>query len=533
MYSNIIEMFLYEYFSFDVILGDFCNRKELFFALSELFWLQKKETESLFEGCESQSVKDINSVNEYYRFKRIQQYNLYVGRDSLYPEKQEKLIAIKGMAIVDVKNSLKTNEKSTKMTVVKTLMSNAEKGSVLALKILGIMQCAGIVLSKDKENGIKNLKKAMRWGQVTATLAMLKYSDVDKVKILKILHSAVKSTPYEFLQDLAESRCKVSCNGEYSQEILLLKKVINASQVNKDIYNPIYERTIFSEVLDIKDREQIVFSRELLSVAKDLPLCLQFNDISIDGSCVEKFSIAREDEMGEIINCLSNNDLRTIDTYRPICISSNSDYVLKSYISIIPQILVNTHVEVIDVAELSEADFELTKDNVFIRGLKENTNNVYILVFKGDVSNDTIELVQNILRSDKRSKFRLKLPPIGIDLSSVLPICICDRDNARRLGNYVKQIEILPIQGNEKKSVIDDLLNKKSQVYSLCNVTVTKELMEKLCELPIENSESILDKVICENRKKGKVLELDIDIVKPYIQKIIKSKNSYGFGGAD
>lgn len=533
MFNVLTETFLYEYFLHDAILGSFYDRKTLFLRLGEVFCLPEKEISDLFDLTENESVREIASESDYKRYRRIKQYNELIGNAQLYSEIEDMLIAIKGNAVVTAtRYGMKASEESTETLVVKTLMGGAQVGNVVALRVLGILQCEGITVAKDLCCGVKNLKKAMQWGDIPATLAMVKYSSTDKVELVKILNASVENTPYTFLSSLVEDKYDVSAEGEQSEEVLLVKQAINANKLKQDNYDSLCSRLVYSKIIGIKDKEKIVFSecKEMLSEACDLPLRLKFDEIEVDEAAIDDLKINRENERKSLIQALYGSDIRTKDEFRPICLCSNSEYVLETYASAVCGALKTSNVERIEVGELREYDFEPNRNNVFLRGLNECKNNVYLLVFKGDVSDTAIELTKTVLRSDKRRKFRLNQPAVTLDLSSVLPICVCDKENAKKLKNITEIIELAPVRAEEKASVIDDLLEKKEKTYAIGEITVSSEVKEKLCTLTAENAEKILDKVIRTNRSKGKSLELSMDMVEPYLNKKTGG-NNYGFGG--
>lgn len=532
MFDILTETFLYEYFLNDAILGAFYDRKVLFFRLGELFCLSEEEITELFYATESEAIREISSEDDYKRYKRIKQYNELVGNEQGYSETEDNLIAIKGDAIMTVtRYGMKANDESTKTLIVKTLMGGAQSGNITALRILGILQCEGITVEKDNDTGVKYLKKAMQWGDIPAMLGMLKYSGMDKAEVMKMLSSALKNTPYEFLPSIVKDKYGVIGEDGYSEEIFLIKQAVNANKLKYDIYDSMYARLIYSDAIDIKDKEKILFSenKELISEACNLPLRLKFADITVDESAVESITLEREEEQQSVIQGLYNSDIRLSDAYRPICLCSGSEYVLETYISAICKALNGTHIERIEVGELRDFDVEPTKNNVFVRGLNEKENNVYLLVFKGNVSDATIEFTKAVLKSDKRRKFCLNNPAVTLDLSSVLPICVCDKENVKKLKNFVEFIELEPVQADEKPSVIKDILEKKKSVYSIGEITISADVTDKLCSFSAERAEKILDKAIRANRKKGKALDLSMDKVSPYFNKT--SENDYGFGG--
>ena len=535
MFNVLTESFLFQYFLTQALLGEFNDGKNLFRVLGKIFCITDDEISSLFNLTQSGAVSEISTEEGFKRYKRIKQYNALVGNASGYTKDEELLIAIKGNAIVSaVKYGLDAGREATLTQVADRLLSGAENGNIAALRLVGILKCEGMLVEKDMVGGVAQLTKAMRWGDVCATLAMFTYSDVDKFQLFKVLNASVKNTPFEFLPKTVADFHGVIAEG-CDEEVSLVRRAINANRLNKDTFDPMYARLIFSEAIGIKDKERIVFSenKETVSEACDLPLHLKYGDISLDEEAIGGVPLNRQDEFEGVITGLYSSDLRTLDTFRPMCLSCDSDYVTERYLSAIERALPTAHIERIVVGELKEYDLQPTKNNVFVRGLDERSNNVWLLIFKGEISEGVIEAVTAVLRSEKRRKFQLYHPTVCLDLSSVLPICICDGENAAKLKNLVELIPLAAVNSAEKPDAIGEVVERKRTDYSFGKVTLTSEVVERLCAMPVESAEKVLDKVLRQNRRKSLILNIDMDIVKPHLDRATRANNTYGFGGVD
>ena len=144
-----------------------------------------------------------------------------------------------------------------------------------------------------------------------------------------------------------------------------------------------------------------------------------------------------------------------------------------------------------------------------------------------------IEAVTAVLKGEKRRKFQLYHPTVCLDLSSVLPICICDGENAAKLKNLVELIPLAAVNSAEKPDAIGEVVERKRTDYSFGKVTLTSEVVERLCAMPVESAEKVLDKVLRQNRRKSLILNIDMDIVKPHLDRATRANNTYGFGGVD
>ena len=378
---------------------------------------------------------------------------------------------------------------------------------------------------------MKKLTKAMRWGDIFSALVMLGYSEKDRSETLRILNSSAENTPFGFFLPLAEKKYGVSADGS-NEKVMLVRKAIAAKKLKRDVYDPLYARLLFSDLIGLKEKERIIFSesREPVSETCDLPLYLPAGEIPVDESAFANMAIRRDAERDKILRGLRNEDLRTVDSFRPLCLCSESGLVLDLYESVLSEALKAAHIERIEVGKLKELDVEATKSNVFVRGLCEQMPNVYLLVFKGDVSDTAVEYVKTILKSDGRRRFRMKYPTVTIDLSSVLPICICDKKNAKKIGDCVDTVFVEPVKNEEKGETIRAILHKKKSTYFITELTLTDGAEERLRALSPENAESVLDRVIREYRVRGEALEINADMVRMF-DAMDDGKTVFGFGG--
>ncbi|MBR4770014.1 MAG: hypothetical protein IK090_03690 [Clostridia bacterium] len=534
MFDRLTETFLTEFFLFDAVLGENYERRRLFSVLGDFFCIPPEMLDGLFEMTEREVVRDVTSADAYNRFRRVVQYNRLVGNEPCCDATENLLITMKGSAIQTAERyELIADRRPTGTLIAGTLTECAQTGNVSALRILGTLQCEGILTEKDVSLGMKNLTKAMRWGDITATLAVLGYSEKDRPETVKILNASVGDTPFKFFLPLAEKKYGVSANGEANEEVLLLRRAIAAKRLKRDVYDPMYARLLFSDLICRKEKERIVFSesREPASETCDLPLYLPAGDIPIDDTAFQNMAIQRDAEREKILQVLRNEDLRTCDSFRPLCLCSESDVVLDLYESALCDALKAANIERIEVGELKEMDVEATKNNVFVRGLSEQKPNVYLLVFKGDVSDAAANYVKMVLRSDERRKYRLKSPGVTMNLSSVLPVCICDKKNAKKIREYVDIVSLAPVKDEEKEAIIRTIVQQKKAAYSIKEITLTDDAAQRLCALPVESAENVLDRAIREHRVKGKTLEINADLIRQ-IDVLEDWKTVFGFGGA-
>ena len=410
------------------------------------------------------------------------------------------------------------------------LLSEAQRGNVIALKVLGLLQCAGIVAESEKGRGLSNLRKAAHWGDIAATLALLRYEQDDRRQALAMLTAAVSGTPYEYLPYVVRVAYGLE-EVEANAEILLLKKAFVAKRFNPLIFDALCARFLFADSIELSDKEKIIFSpsKELIPDVCNLPLRLTYGDLECDQSAMMGLFAARDAEDAELKHRLDKIDMRATSGYKPLCICSDSQYVTDWYISAIEKAFAKDNVERIDVAELRQYDFEPNRNNVFLRFLDEKKNNVLVLVFRGKLPGGAIDMVGGFLDANIRRRFRLNYPAFALDLSSVLVICVCDKDNAAKLDDLVDVVSIAPATEQDKRDVINACIKEKSEVYHIARISVASEAMDRLLSVGLDTVVRLIDEVALDHRGESD-LTVTEEMIEPYMRRKHGGK-SIGFGG--
>ena len=534
MLDILTETFVYEFFIYQAIIGKFLPLNKIFACLKEIFCIKEyKNMDSLFDA---DIIKEIQTIEEYKRYRRVKQYKELTHQPSLLEEQEEMILAIKGKAMSTAdKYCLCATEEMTKNLIERNLYMLAKQGNVLAMRVLGTLLCSGIFLKANQQSGLKYLEKATQWGDTFAALSLLKYDEENRREILKKLNASVADTPFYFLSSIVQEQYKMKVNQE-NEEILLLKKSFACGKLKEDLYEPLYARLIFGSTIGIKDKEKIVFSenKEMISEACDLPLKLQRDDILIREEVLEDIPIHREEEQQNLLIGLRNSDLRMMKAYKPIGIYSDSEYALEIYMKRIFQMLDQNHIEKIEVADLRGIDFEPTKNNVFIRNAEEGKANIYLFLLKGEIDEAIIDNLKSFLKSEKRQRFHLNHPAVRLDLSPILPICICDKENMNHLKNWVEFVKIAPIRASEKIEVIRDMLEEKKTSYHIASAIIDEQALAALNTISLDTVDKILDKILKEYRIRREEIHLTAELVRPYFEdkKINHVKKTYGFGGS-
>lgn len=537
MFNYFTELMLAQYFIIDAIFGRYIeDKKKLFECLGKIYLIDGGEVDSLYELSEREEVKEIISVGDYFRYRRIKQYEDLNDLSSLNETAVDELIIIKGNAIVTAKKcGIYQDVTPSRFSACNLLTWNADSGVVAAMNILGILQTEGIIFTQDRAAGLKNVIKSAKWNNDQGLMEALYYDKSGRVEYLARLTSNLeKSSHTQALDAIKKAYGKAVRKADRTYN--LLEKAFDSHILKPEIYSKQYARILFSDVISHKDKESLFFSggREAFAYASDLPLKLSpAQAVVYDRDIATIMRPYHNGEIAKLIGCLDNSDLRNRATYRPLCVVSDSDFILKNFAENVKKCLDGNHVEYIEVADLAEYDTEPSKNNVFVRNCDEDKTNVYFIFFTGDIHERAFETGKNFLQTEKRAKFRLLQPGVCIDLSAVMPICFCDKENAKLLRPYCDVVNISGFTAQEKREITDKILSVKGQLYGVSEIAVAKPAYERLAIYSPEEIERVLDSVICDNRKSGGALNLTEELLTPYLTNQTQTHNTYGFGGSN
>lgn len=533
MFNNVTELFLGAYFLIEKIAGKLVkNSRLLFDKLACSLLLNDEDKDALFALTQRQEVRELVTYNDYAQVCRIQKYVQLA--DCMYDisDETQQVITIKGNALRKAKQFEMDNlAENTEATICKLITDGANRGYVASLCALGFLQCEGLYVDRNLNAGLKNFEKAAQWNNVEGILFALYYDVENRQTNLNRLRVVTDGNLNDEIFNCAIKRYG-PIKTRAQQESKLLQKAFGAGILKSDIYMSQYARFIFSEVLSIKDKERALFSghKEAISETADLPLKLSFGKIVFDAAAMLNHPLLRKTESEKICRYVRNSDMRGVASYRPLCICADSETLGSFYLDAICKALHKAHVEKIDVADLCDYDLEPTKNNVFVRSCDEDKANVYVLCVSGDVRDYTMNSIKNFLQSDKRKKIRLQHPSAVIDLSAVLPICFCDKQNARLLRPYCEVITLSPVNDCEKREMIEYLFDEKANQYDFDAICAAQGVTEALARFSLDDAAMIIDRIAQYNRCEGS-LTITEQMIKDATICDVALKSGYGFGG--
>lgn len=526
------EVFLKDFFIFDIVVGKFCDRRAIFDRLAEIYYIDNERAGELYTLATSKKVADISTLSDYKRYCRLRAYLQTCGLLSDHTDIENDILAIKGKAmhIVSACELIKT-DRDTMASVYSVIVEKANAGQVTALRLYGVLQCEGIFFKKRVRDGIKNLTRAARWNSIESLFALLKYDAVNSKAYMDMIHTLTGATPYEEVFACAKKNHAVK-DLKKVKEPVLLSKIFGRGQIDPGVYIPVYANFLYSEIVPFKDKETLLLSesKDTIVSYRDLPLKLSMRKLTYDVSAVTGLSLARSEERNGIIRNALNSDIRDLASFKPLCLCSDSKFMRDYYVTAITDMFGDAHIEYISVADLCQYDLEPSINNIFIRSCDEDKNNVFILSFVGDIDDTTASAACDFLQSAKRKKMRLVRPGIEIDLGAILPICVGDRENCRMLARYCEKIEIGDPSRDEMPILIRESASEKKRQYGIAALNIEESVMSKLCSISVDDAEEALDIAIATNRDGENPITLTEENTERCFNKRVPARK-FGYGG--
>ncbi|MBO4472195.1 MAG: hypothetical protein J5765_00160, partial [Clostridia bacterium] len=346
----------------------------------------------------------------------------------------------------------------------------------------------------------------------------------------KILAAILDHAPYRDLAEKVESRYGVSLKIA-SPETLIIKNALAHGKVNDLQYDASVGRITFSRAIPLEDKKKIIYAGnpQLIAEVCELPLGLRFDSLTFDEQALDRAPFDLSHVKDAITTNLMNADLRDKALYLPLVLSTDSDYAADMLASLVRDLFKDAKVITVDADALRPRDLARTKNNAFLRDLSRDKNNVILFMLDGGVEEYVIEEITDFLQGEKRADFNLESPSLSIDLSSVLPICVCDRENARKLEGDAEIVE-LPSFGKQRNAcMIHSIFEERKKAFGVEDMTIAPEAADLLATLPIDAAESIIDKALRAYRaKKGEAILTEATVRER--MKAMRTK-TFGFGG--
>lgn len=526
MLNPITELFLMQYYLVDAVFEKhFTEKKTWFHNIGKAFGISVKELDHLFEKTEDVAVTSITTEKEYFRHVRVKKYMSISSIENELAADIEELITIKGSAITLALNTgVKKLGESTATSICNDLIQRANTGNVVAMRLYAMAQLEGICFKKNANEGLRILEATSSWMDIPSIVLLRKYGPDTVFASDAHLSAAVDATPYD---------CLASTNAMVSEEDKILSKAFLVGTLQREAFIPQYARVLFNEHIPLNEREKLILSsgKESVFAAAELPLDMNSEaKIAFDFTAFDEITEERENEKKQIKRNLHNSDLRMYEGYRPLCIVSDSPTVLAMYANAIVTSNKSVNVTVISLSECSDQELDKTGNNIFVAACEEDAQNVFMITCFGKLADNAAESLQEFMNHTTRCAFRLKNPSVTLDLGAVLPICFCDRQNAKLLKPFCEVISVSSMNEAELRKEFGAFLNDREHKYGISKIHIDDSLLSKLMQLEFDTAKAILDKAIMSLRYGDAEISLTVDSVSEFI-KNAKSNYVYGFGG--
>lgn len=536
--DSVTELFLSQFFMLRATLGNFGEHgKELFSSLGQTFFMNENEADRIYNMIRSSEISAISTEKDYYRHLRAKQYLGMISTSYVYDELTDALINIKGNAIINAaSHGIKYASEATATSIYQYITGKALLGDIFFMRILGIMQCEGIICAKDRARGLKTLEAAASWYDIPSILLALYYGNTTEINLNRLCLS-IDNSPYGLLLSLCERKYGY-ISGSETYEHKMLVRAFGVGILKREIFSSAYAKIIYHKTLSLTEKENLVFSysKEQIMAISGLPLELcHFDMVPLtygDSDNFDRISFFREKEQSTVIQSFVNSDLRIYEGYRPVCISSSSQYMLRIYADAIKGASDVVHIERFEASDLNEYDFEPNERNILVKNCRADKLNVYFFFLLGKIKESVMCQIKNFLITAKRSKFRLSNPAIVLNLGEILPVCFCDRENAKLLEGYCESIVLSDVSSSETRSAVLSFISEKSRLYKTGDISITESAMDKIVNLGLDKAENTIDAAIRRNRKINEKIVLTEEMLSEFCN-MTKEPCGFGFGGAN
>lgn len=531
MYGYNVELCLDKYFFAEHVFGGAFDRRAVFMRLAQIFLVPEQDAEKLFGMTESDAVREVDCVASYNRYMRISDYRKGQRALAAFDGAQTEMVKIKGGALKLAETiKLKTAGENPEGEVCRALFAIAEQGVIAAMLVAGVLQCEGIAVCKNVADGLKRINRAAAWNSVDGVLCALYYDGGSRRLNIDRLYALTDGSPHPELCALAEKTYGVS-HGAKPSETLLLEKTFAGGKVCRELYNAQYARVAHGRLLPAADRQKLLLSENAALIAEACELPLKLDKHAWCNADLGDTALSRTDELDALRRALENGDLRDIYEYRPLCLCSDSNYLLEMYARAVEDGLKDSNVVRIEAADLQARDFDETKDNIFLHGCDEDKDNVYLLFVRGKVDAFVATRITEFLSSRRRRHMRLRVPSVTVDLGAILPVCFCDRRGAQSLGAAVSSVRLADISAAEKPLALADTLARKAEYFGMAEIKLDDGAFDALAAMPFDAACSALDGAVLAKRKGSAALTLCERDIKAFVDAGRAKVNQYGFGG--
>lgn len=532
--TTLQEKVLYDYWLFEATVGNIAySHMDMFFKVAEIYRLSVEEGRELYASIGVKELYDISSDEDLKQYKRIAEYFKVIGKRNVCDAQLNKMIAIKGRAYTDAKQCfLMVEERDSELLIKNNLLKQAENGNVYAIRTLGFLTLSGILFEKNVSLGLKYLEQSADWNDVFSVLTLIKHRSEDRQYNLSRF-AALFETAFdkELLRRVSNGKEEeiVAC-----ERVKILNELFALGTCDRFKYSSIYAKTVFAKSLDLQSVKILTCgaSAPLIARVSQLPLFVKRADVrAIEKSldCAKTLA-GRGVEVERIKDSIRKTEY-CLNDLRPLCISGSSEFARAIYVDAISASK-GLNVIRIDVKKLNAEDFEKSFNNFFVRSLKDNSSNVVLLEFYGNIGNAVWASVAEYLSVTNLSQFKFQNPPLTFDLGEVKVFCISDDINAGMLAKYCDVINVEEVTNDEYRQLLCSMLSSQYQ-WKRKDVYFSEDVFNCGHRYALEDIAYAIDEIMWLARKSDTPLTITRERVDRAVVLRKKSNgvNKFGFGG--
>lgn len=520
MKNYIKTKFLTHYFLTCVTLPETVNKRDVFFTLAKMYGID--DTESLFSVCESDIVKGIDSVAEYYMHARMKKIPALKQEMDKLSEDTQLAITIKGQALMTVDElKLRVPNKLTSTEIISHIVECANEGIIVAMFIYGFALCEGQGVPQNKESGLRYLQKAVRWNSTEAAIMCMTYDSENAKRYADVLMSLAICPFVEAVEQLAKP---FGVTPEKDSIATLLEKAFSRGIAKREKYDHSIARVLYCTGLNYADKQSTILSndRDYLNTVANFPLNLP----SITSrDCTPATLMGRVEERGKIARALRSIQKASEEKYRPLLLRTDEEFLADSYIESFEKSFKDFNIVIVDVAMIEDEFFENGAHNIVIKELSEKKLNLVLFRIYGEITVDKAKVVNIFLSAEDRKEFLVAIG-LTLDLSNILPIVVCDAQNAERFKRKCRVIELANISAEERKEILLSAVGEHSTSLGI-EISVDDDIWSSLGN---ENLDTLIGAIdtVCMS-----LTEEDSKVTFEKMQKYIcsMSRPSLGFRG--
>lgn len=534
----LYEKAMIDFFMFGELFG-YARAKEVFGELCKIYMLDEKDDslQEAYRAAIGENVMSMKTISAYYRYKRVCEYEVANAIPSCYTQLENELFILKGRALITMKEAkLLEDNANTGTMAVQRLTDSAMDGNIVARRIFALAAFGGEQQIRNAFTAKEMLDSVAQWCDVCGLLYALRYGE-DRMLNLSRLRTADDKTGSGEIFSLANCVYNETAEAIHSNDIAeILWKAFFAKKLDAKTFDKQMARILGATAISFADKEKLVYSQnpQIKDDTSALPLYVGKKGKAVfDWSKVSvlKYREAETEKVKKLVGTFDNSSFGTDAVY----IQCKDAYAALYYADVIKNAGSANNVVVIDATKISSYDLEPNGGNVFVRYCDEDATNLYIVfVQSGARTNNANEFIANAVTSIANAQFRLAVPSVDLDLSSVSVVVIgvgssCDDV----FGDRCEVVDVAASTEEERIAAVKALVADGNEKHRGVNVFVTDSAIKKISRYPAKDAISVINRIFALAKSSKGTFEVTEKTVDDIGGKVTAKRQKLGFGGDD